>query len=219
MCELHDERRKVILRPPPERIACADMKDDERVVRPDARLRQHVLDTLRPPPRFSAISTASSDRSQRARCRAAPADPTASAPSAAASRSSGARRRGCTSSCARRSDSRCAWSAACPREPGAAGTAVQVDRDVERARAQPSRPSTMSSRQRAEAPALGDDDDSFEMRVAADDRRRQRLDEVGEVRVRGAPPQRPHQRGGEHDVADQPKANQQDSATSCQPAT
>ena len=44
--EVHDERREVILRPPPERIAGADMKHDELVVRTDTRLRQHVLDPL-----------------------------------------------------------------------------------------------------------------------------------------------------------------------------
>jgi hypothetical protein len=48
------------------------------------------------------------------------------------------------------------------------------------------------------------------MRIAGNDRSGCRLDDICEVRVGEAPPQRVHSRGGEDDIADLPQANQED---------
>ena len=62
-------------------------------------------------------------------------------------------------------------------------------------------------------PPFGDDDDFVEMGVAANDRRGQGLDDVSDVSVRVAPPQRAHDRRREHYVADESETNKEDPAT------
>ena len=61
-----------------------------------------------------------------------------------------------------------------------------------------------------QAATLGRDDDVVEMWVATDDRLGGRLDDVGEMGIRIVAPQRPDERGGEGDVADQAQPDQQD---------
>ena len=54
------------------------------------------------------------------------------------------------------------------------------------------------------------EDDVVQCRVVTDDRRRGRLDEIGQVRIGPGPTERPDDRRGEDHIADQAQPNEQD---------
>src|SRR5262249_13990649 len=101
-----------------------------------------------------------------------------------------------------------------PCEEGAPRATVQIERHVEPLRAE------LSGHGEIVTPSSGtgsspDDDHLVEMRVAADDGGRGRFNEIGEMRPGKVPAQRPHERRREHDVADEPWADQKDLLQGC----
>ena len=101
--------------------------------------------------------------------------------------------------------------AAHSREPRAAGAAVQIEGEIEAGAAQPP-----ANREVLADPlqptGVRRDDHLVEMRIVPDDRRGGFLDDVGEARLRIRPPQRADERGGEDDVPDEPEPQDQDRA-------
>jgi hypothetical protein len=99
--------------------------------------------------------------------------------------------------------------AAGPRQPGRARAAVQVEREIETRPPQP--PRQRDVRDDPFHPARPRHHDHLvEMRIVPDDRRRIRLDQVGEPRLRVRPAQPAQQRRREHDVADEAQPDEQD---------
>ena len=92
--------------------------------------------------------------------------------------------------------------AAQPRQQRRARPAVEIDGEIERARAAAGGRAPRSREQPAHARAARRDDHLVEMRIAGDDRRGRRFDEVGEVGVGKPPAQGADGRRGEDDVAD-----------------
>ena len=99
--------------------------------------------------------------------------------------------------------------AARPGQPGAARTPMQIDCDIESFSAKMSRVHQIVAPSR-QARSPGDHQHGVQMGIAANDRFGQRLDDVGEVRIRIRPPQRVHERCREHDVADQSEPDKED---------
>ena len=95
--------------------------------------------------------------------------------------------------------------ARCERQPRAARTAVQIDDEVvPRAPQPPCEPQVGCDPRHPARPRR--DDHLIEVRVACDDRRRRRLHQIREMRIRKHPFQCPRDRRREDDVADEPKA-------------
>ena len=135
-----------------------------------------------------------------------PADPTGSRPSGAGGARVAGRPAACTSSLGRRHRSR---GARALRSTTSAAT---------RAGRRESRWRGRSAVCAIGAPARGRpagrahrgarrDDHFIQMRVVDDDRRRGRLDDIAEMRVRKSAAQRVNRRGGEHDVTNLPQAD------------
>ena len=101
--------------------------------------------------------------------------------------------------------------------PGAGGegeqrtarTAVEVDDRVETGAPQPQGHRRVFAQARGAAEERRDDH-LVEVRVAGHDRRGRRLDQVGQVRGGPGAPDRADDRGRQHDVANQPQADEQD---------
>ena len=87
-------------------------------------------------------------------------------------------------------------------------SAVQIDRDVEAPAPQPDRGGHVVAQPR-QAGATRNDDYLVQVGVVPHDGGGQRLHGVSEMRVRMVPPQCPHQRRREDDVADQPGADEE----------
>ncbi len=90
--------------------------------------------------------------------------------------------------------------AARPGQPGAARTPMEIDRDIESLRAKPPRARQIVAPSR-QSSSLGDHDHRVQVGVAVNHWCGQRLHDVGHVGVRIRPPQGAHQRRREHDVA------------------
>jgi hypothetical protein len=86
---------------------------------------------------------------------------------------------------------------------------VKVDGEVVALCAQSARESEVAQ-QAAHAGGARRDDDLIQMRVVDDDRRRGRLDDIAEMRVRESAAQRVNRRRGEHDITNLPQADEED---------
>jgi hypothetical protein len=86
---------------------------------------------------------------------------------------------------------------------------MKVDRHVEASAAEPASHGQVVAHA-AKPRALRHDDDLVEMRIAGNDRRGRRLDEIGDVCVGETVPKRPDARRRQRDVAEKAKSNEED---------
>ena len=100
--------------------------------------------------------------------------------------------------------------AAQPHEERRPRPAVEIDGEIEAHRAEPPAERDVADEPARPADARRDDD-FVQMRIALDDRRGGRLDDVGEVRVGKSIAQRADGRRREHDVADFTQADEKNS--------
>ena len=84
---------------------------------------------------------------------------------------------------------------------------MQIDHEIVSLPPQPPREPEIRHNPR-ESGRLRRDNHLIEMRVAGNDWRRRRFDQIREVRLRKRPPQRAQHRRGEDDVADEAEANE-----------
>ena len=194
---------KCVDRPAPERVAGADVDDDDAIVGRDAGAREPLGDRRggaadRPASRPGSVDAIRRRDAERRR-----ADPTGSRPSAAAAARAAARTRARVHPAAPGDLVADAHAARRSATSAATRAARRGSRSRGRSAARRSRrPSARSASRPRDARAARRDDHLVEVRVVGDDRRRGRLDEIGEVRVGKSLAQRAHGRRREDDVAD-----------------